>query len=193
MEQAKQLRILDCAARFFAKLGFRKTSISAIATEAGVAKGTVYLAAESKQDLFYQVLHKEIREGIAYGAQRIDPRRAADELLFEVLNADFEFFDDRPLVRDLLVGHASRAVQGRIDQFDELRRLARSNFREVLRLGQRQGLFRLEVDVDQVATLLQDLQVATLLFHDHLEDICAAEHPRWRTTLDLFLRGLRVD
>jgi len=193
VEQAKQEHILTCAARFFARFGFRKTSMAAIANEAGVAKGTVYLAAESKRDLFFRVLHREIREGVAYAAQRIDPRKPADELLAVVLAADFEYFDDRPLVRDLLVGRASRTLEDDVSVFEELRRMARANMGEVIRLGQRQGLFRRDVDVDQVTVLLQDLQVATLLFHDHLENICAIDHPRWRSTLDIFLRGLKVN
>jgi len=48
VEQAKKDCILLEAARAFARFGFKKASIDEIAKEAGVGKGTVYLAAESK-------------------------------------------------------------------------------------------------------------------------------------------------
>ncbi|MGZ5968756.1 MAG: TetR/AcrR family transcriptional regulator, partial [Polyangiales bacterium] len=61
MERAKKECILTEAGKAFTRFGFKKTSVDEIAKKAGVAKGTVYLAAESKEDLFYQVLHRELR------------------------------------------------------------------------------------------------------------------------------------
>ena len=61
MERAKKECILDSAVKAFAKLGFKKASVDDIARDAGVAKGTVYLACESKEDLFFQAgNHHEI-------------------------------------------------------------------------------------------------------------------------------------
>jgi AcrR family transcriptional regulator len=45
MELAKKECILVEAARAFARFGFKKTSVDEIAKAAGVAKGTIYLAA----------------------------------------------------------------------------------------------------------------------------------------------------
>ncbi len=80
MELAKKECILMEAARAFARFGFRKTSVDEIARAAGVAKGTIYLAAESKEDLFYQALHREVRQWVGEVSGLIDPRRPADEL-----------------------------------------------------------------------------------------------------------------
>ena len=54
MDHAKRETILESATRLFARLGFKKCSIDEIARAAGVAKGTIYLACDSKTDLFYQ-------------------------------------------------------------------------------------------------------------------------------------------
>jgi AcrR family transcriptional regulator len=77
----KRETILTCAAKAFSKIGFKKTSIDDIARLAGVAKGTVYLAAPSKEDLFYQVVYREVRQWQAHCFQCIDPRESADALL----------------------------------------------------------------------------------------------------------------
>src|SRR5579862_9122053 len=81
MEQARKECILRSAVKAFTQFGFKKASVEEIAKDAGVAKGTVYLACESKEDLFYQALHREVREWVAEASKMIDPRVPADELL----------------------------------------------------------------------------------------------------------------
>ena len=58
----RETRLLDAAARLFARFGFDKTSVDEIATAAGVSKGAVYLHWPSKFSLFEAVL---LREGLA--------------------------------------------------------------------------------------------------------------------------------
>src|SRR6478736_9851129 len=57
----RETRLLDAAARLFARFGFDKTSVDDIARAAGVSKGAVYLHWPSKFSLFEAVL---IREGL---------------------------------------------------------------------------------------------------------------------------------
>jgi AcrR family transcriptional regulator len=57
----REARLLDAAARLFARFGFDKTSIDEIAREAGVSKGAVYLHWRSKDALFEATL---VREGL---------------------------------------------------------------------------------------------------------------------------------
>src|SRR4030095_2456223 len=102
MERDKKECILSAAARAFARFGFKKTSVDQIAKDAGVAKGTVYLAADTKEDLFYQAVHREVRAWVAETAKVIDPRVPADQLLLLVSQRGFEYLEERPLVRDLL-------------------------------------------------------------------------------------------
>src|ERR1700749_3059887 len=61
LKREKKECILSAATRLFARFGFKKTSVDQIAKDAGVAKGTVYLAADTKEDLFYQAVHRELR------------------------------------------------------------------------------------------------------------------------------------
>jgi len=190
MNHEKRLRILNCAATFFTRFGFRKTSIAEIAKEARVAKGTIYLAAQSKQDLFFQVLHGQVREGLSLSAALIDPRRPAPELLPLVISSELLFFDNKPLVRQLITGQVISQLPNEAVEFDALRDLARQSMVEVLRLGIRQGHFRDDLDPEVIAELLQDLQVSTLMFSGQQVGLNKLTHPRWHTTLDLFNRGL---
>ncbi len=151
MEVAKRDGILSAAAKAFQRFGFKKASIDAIAEAAGVAKGTVYLAAQSKEDLFYQVLHREVRSWAASVAKNLDPRLPADELLAYASDAGVRYFDDHPLVRSLLFGECHLMLPKWKDRLDDLATIGRENVVDILRLGQKQGLFREDLDLDTVA------------------------------------------
>src|SRR5262249_13588476 len=127
MEQSKKECILVAAARAFARFGFKKASVEEIAKDAGVAKGTVYLACDTKEDLFYQAIHREMRAWSAEIAKLIDPRRPADQLLVECARAGLEYMHQRPLVRELLFGQHHLILPEWSERLDELRELGRPN------------------------------------------------------------------
>src|SRR3954451_9244339 len=62
-EQAAATRvlILEAAQRLFEQRGYAATSVGAVATEAGVAPRTVYLAFETKANLLRAVWHRALR------------------------------------------------------------------------------------------------------------------------------------
>lgn len=193
MDPAKKESILEAAARTFSRLGFRRTSIDEIAQQAGVAKGTVYLACESKEDLFYQSVLRDLREWIARLSRFIDPRTPADQLLETMAVASVEYFESHPLVRNLFVGVAYGELPGWADRLDQLRSLGLAHLRELLRLGIGQGVFRTDLDVDETAAVLQDLQHAAYVLQARRGDL---DHEalirRLRVGLRLILDGLRA-
>jgi len=81
-KEARRARVLNAAATAFAEHGYRQTTIDQIAEAAGVAKGSIYLAFNSKEDLFY-CLFEDFTRGVI-GAE-LDPspepgRHACDRL-----------------------------------------------------------------------------------------------------------------
>jgi AcrR family transcriptional regulator len=190
MEAAKRECILVEAARAFARFGFQKASVDEIAKKAGVAKGTIYLAASSKKELFYEVLLREVRGWNAELNKRLDPRKPADELLVQITWDSLTTMDQRPLVRDLLFHKHTEMLPELKDKLSELRRIGMEPVAEVLRLGVRQGRFRKELDVDEVASILLDLHVATLMFHAEGPSPETRLAPRAAASFDLIMRGL---
>ncbi|MFO0665594.1 MAG: TetR/AcrR family transcriptional regulator [Polyangiaceae bacterium] len=188
---SKRECILVEAAKMFARFGFRKTSIDEIAKEAGVGKGTVYLAAESKEELFYQVVHREVRAWQAACAKVVDPRIPADELLLLLYSEAQKHLTANGLVRDLFSGETSKILPNWATRYRELQALGRANVAEVLRIGIRQGLFREELEVDEVAGVLQDLHIASLILTPADASEASLAH-RARVAFDLVLQGLRT-
>lgn len=193
MEWAKRECILASATKAFSKLGFKKASVDDIAKDAGVAKGTVYLACESKEDLFYQAVHRELRAWIAQIAQMVDPRVEADELLRQVAATGFEYLEQHPLVRDLFLGILHGQLPGWSHRFDQLRALGQQNVVEILKLGVHQKRFRKDLDVEETAMILQDMTLAGYLLQTRAGTTARdARERRLKAGLDLVLNGLRA-
>ncbi len=120
-----------------------------------------------------------------------DPRKPADQLLALVAQSGLVYLDAHPLVRELFEGKHNDALPKWARRLDELRVLGRQNVIEILRLGIAQGRFRASLDVDQVAKLLQDLQMSTFVFREQATNQGEPDlERRARAGLDLVLNGL---
>ncbi len=69
-----RLRILQAATEHFLRFGYRKASISDIARDAGVAKGTVYLYFENKNALMFAAIsYEKVRQVEPFNAVMAKP------------------------------------------------------------------------------------------------------------------------
>jgi AcrR family transcriptional regulator len=73
MREATRRRIMHQAASEFARLGFDQANINAIAEQAGIGKGTIYLYFENKRDLFLEMLRSIAQEQLAVIRAAIAP------------------------------------------------------------------------------------------------------------------------
>ena len=192
MVREKKECILVAAAKAFSRFGFKKASIDEIAKDAGVAKGTVYLACDSKEDLFYQALHREVRHWLGEVSKVIDPRMPADELLFVAAQTGFEYLQNNPMVRDLLVGATQLATETWGDKIEELQALGRSNIIEILNIGIRQKRIRPDFDVPELAQILQDMMIVTHLHVARKGGNREGLATRMRNAYELIMNGIRV-
>lgn len=190
MEPAKWEKVVAEAAKAFSRFGFRKTSIDEIARAAGVAKGTVYLGCASKRDLFYQAILRDLRLWNAELAREVDPRVPAEELLLRVARRAIESLDRFPLARDLILDVFAPDLPDYLERLDDLRSQALSTALDILRIGARQGRFRTDLDLVEVAQVFLDLMTATIMFHSRGPDPRARLEKHAAAGLRLFLEGL---
>jgi AcrR family transcriptional regulator len=191
VDQSKRECIVVAAVKCFARFGFKKASVDEIAKDAGVAKGTVYLAAENKEDLLYQAILHELRSWNAEMSKLLDPRKDALELLAELATAGLASLPKRPLIKQLFEGDMHALLPRWQDRFDELTRMGRRNTVEVLQIGINQGRFRADLDTEETATLLMDMQISTMLFHNReTPDRVERMGRRLAAALALIERGL---
>jgi AcrR family transcriptional regulator len=103
---AKRGDIVRAATQLFSRHGFRKTSIDLIATEAQVAKPTVYAHFEDKDALFAAVC-REVTDRVLRDAEdaRTASRHAVDRIagmLSAKFTTVFELVESSPHARELL-------------------------------------------------------------------------------------------
>ncbi len=194
MESAKTESVLDAATEVFGRVGFKKAAVGEIASRAGVGKGTIYLVAASKADLYYRAIAREVAAWTAQIGAAVPLVGDPAEVLRTLLDEESRTLGDRPLVCALLSGRAVAAAPALADRVGGLRLAARKHLRAALRSAARAGVLRLDLDLEEVAVLLQDLQVATLLFHsapdaDEVEREGARYH-RWDTLTTALIEGL---
>ncbi len=188
---SKRDGILTEAAKMFARFGFKKTSIDEIAKEAGVGKGTVYLTADSKEELYYNVVHREVRAWQAACAKAIDPRIPADELLLKLHVEAMRHVENSPLLRDLFRGETRKLLPQWADRFDDLRAIGQMNIAEVIRIGIKQKKFRADLDVEIVSRLLQEFSLLGMILRP-TNQTDEEDQRKAMVGIDLVLRGLNA-
>jgi AcrR family transcriptional regulator len=182
--------VIDAAGRCFGRFGYKKTSMDDVAAEARVAKGTVYLYCDSKQDLFYRAVERELRAWKEDLGSLIEPEIPANEILAEMGRRDATFVEERPLVAELLSGMVDDQLPQFRSEFAQLRAIGLAHVVEVLELGIRQEVFAADLDVVATAKVLQEMQLVGALL-SHRGGLSAREVRRQQiAALRLVLSGL---
>ncbi len=106
----RQEQILGAAATVIARLGYDKTSMSDIADEAGVSRGTVYLYFKGKEDLFEALVYREWMHYAQTWMEYVDsdPRGGT---LGGYFRATLRAINSRPLIASVMC--RDRRVLGR--------------------------------------------------------------------------------
>ena len=150
----KREAILRAAIRVFAHNGYFNSKVADIASEAGVADGTVYLYFKSKEEILHSIFDRSVDEAVAEAKKQLaaisDARDKLRQIAFlhlERLGAD----------RDLAVvfqvelrGSTKFMEEFSAAGFAEYLELIRSTFEE----GQRTGVFRADLNAKVVAKIL---------------------------------------
>lgn len=189
MEPQKQKRILQAAQELFGRHGFKRVAIDEIAKKAGVSKGTVYNFAESKDELYFRVVEEDLAQWVAEAESRMDFTKPADELLLSSGLYSFEYLDNKPTLRQLLVEDLDYSMQVWVKKLDHIRKRCSANSVKILELGIRQGKFRADLDVENAALVLQDILIHSIILKYRRG---VSEALVWASTaMDLILRGLK--
>ncbi|MGI9328496.1 MAG: TetR/AcrR family transcriptional regulator [Pseudomonadales bacterium] len=103
-QRRKRERILSAATDLFVRLGYRKTSLEAVAQDAGVAKGTIYLYYPNKAALVTHAIALEKRTHLAGAAPVFEADASAGEQLRDFIALGFVMVDKMPLTTSLIQG-----------------------------------------------------------------------------------------
>ncbi|HVF55135.1 MAG TPA: TetR/AcrR family transcriptional regulator [Pyrinomonadaceae bacterium] len=150
----KREAIMRAATKVFARNGYFNSKVADIARVAGVADGTVYLYFKSKEEILHSVFERNTTEAIAEGRKQLaeiaDPREKLRRIArshLERLGAD----RDLAIVFQVeLRGSTKFMEEFSAAGLAEYLRLIREAFEE----GQRDGVFRRDLNAKLVAKIL---------------------------------------
>jgi AcrR family transcriptional regulator len=191
VDARKREAIYDAAAEVFSRHGFKQASIDEVARRARVAKGTVYLACRSKEDLFYEAVRRRLDAWSQELSRRLDRPMPPDALLERASVEALGYMDENPLVLDLFLGLYHTELPDWADRFEALRALGQSRVEAILRAGVQGGHFRGGLDVEETASVLLDMQVAIYVWRRRTRAGPRTVRQRQAAALALALDGLR--
>ncbi|MGH9414475.1 MAG: TetR/AcrR family transcriptional regulator [Terriglobales bacterium] len=112
LTEFRETEILAAARKVFGERGFATATVDMIAAEAGVAKGTLYLYYDSKEEIFWAALVSRLRESLDATRQAIAGTQGAEARIRAALRVRFDMFrSDEAFVRMYVTefGHLCRA------------------------------------------------------------------------------------
>ncbi|MGI6567428.1 MAG: TetR/AcrR family transcriptional regulator [Limnochordia bacterium] len=173
--QDKRRDILDAAEQVFTASGFTAAKMDEIAEAAGVAKGTLYLYFDSKQDLFVSLLEERISEYVTAVTNKLEEVSSIQSFVQTLAKVRGQLFVRNQRLLESLLSHS-------LPDFSKELRLRMWDLRKGLEEPAVEALMRLlppdyPVAPLQAAAMVNgalDYTVGTLILHGRpvvLEDI----------------------
>ncbi|MFO7814479.1 MAG: TetR/AcrR family transcriptional regulator [Halanaerobiales bacterium] len=97
--------IMKTAVNLFAEQGFKDTSISNIAKEADVGKGTIYWHFDSKEDLFFSIIEEKGKIYFDKVLQLDRSDLSPEKIIYQYIKGRIEFIDKNYKLAEMLINN----------------------------------------------------------------------------------------
>ena len=155
--EARRVAILDAARSVFSRSGYADTNVEAVASRAGVAKGTIYLYFSSKEEIFLTALLEDCRGLDAVTRERMEAAECWQEKIRAYVSVRLEYLEShREFLRIYLAEVRSSMLRGAAIG-SELGRFARESE------GQLTKVFAAAVATKEIRNIDPELAALTLV------------------------------
>ena len=162
-------RVLEVASTRFRRLGFRHTSVEAITSAAGIAKGSLYLHYPSKQDLYLAAVERAVEDFLATATERMPATEPAPVRLRGLVLAAIESYGADDLLGAPMVDNGELLTPTAAKLARELQRArVMALISETITDGQAEGTIRAELDPDATAKVL--FEIGWRVVRGHLQN-----------------------
>ena len=190
--------ILDAAEREFAVKGFYGARIDVIADQAGINKRMIYAYFISKEELYKKVLFTVYKRMETAERQLQDRALSGVELIRTIIAMYFDFLHQNPsFVAILMWENLNKAAYLKELPAGDIERPTIGFFSDEIRQGKARGLFKPDIDEDQVVISLMTICYANFsngytLSRLFGRDLCSQEmiEIRKQHTIDIILSYL---
>jgi TetR/AcrR family fatty acid metabolism transcriptional regulator len=181
---------MNAAITAFAQNGYHQATMAAVAREAGVAAGTIYLYFKSKDDLLISIFEEKVQGFIDEFHSQLVQEKSAEVKLRKLVQLHLFEMQNRPDLaavfqlelrqsRHFMSSYPKADLKGYFDLIGE-----------IIEEGQQQGLFRKDLYVSAVKRAFfgaMDETVTSWLLAGRNYDLTQMADP----LADLFIRGFR--
>ena len=150
----RRQEILAAAIKVFGKKGFAATCVGDVADAAKIAKGTVYLYFESKEEIYATAVRLAVEQLQAVANERLVKVRGVRERLAVAISVRMEFWKEQINLYRLLLTVGREPQHKR--QTHELLRLGHGHFLRILEEGAAAGELEAR-DFDTIAWAILDM------------------------------------
>lgn len=91
LTEFREAEILHAARKVFGEHGFANASVDMVATEAGIAKGTLYLYFDSKESMFWEAIRARFEEMLDQTKQEMEKETGVEAKLRALVRVRFGF------------------------------------------------------------------------------------------------------
>ena len=159
LPEEKKQRIIEAAIDEFSRYSFHKARVTAIADNAGIAKGSFYQYFEDKKDLYKYLMEIIAEKKLSYINKDMLMNREKYgffQLLREVFLSGIRFAKENP--RLVPIGEMLVADKDLLSElYGEHRYLSYDFFKELLKFGRDKGEIDPDADLDFLARMLSGL------------------------------------
>jgi len=159
-------RILDAAGRLISHYGYDKTTVSDIAREAGVSKGAIYLHWKSKEDLFTDLLNREMDRYVERWLQLMDEDPGGGTFAGIYMNS-LKVVNESPFMQAIF--KRDTKVLGNFSREGHYFRNRTQMRRDFVKMMQQAGAIRDDISAEVIAHIMNMLGVGFVYIGDFVE------------------------
>lgn len=185
----KRHAIVEAAARIFAQAGYDDTEMERVASETGIAKGTVYLYFEGKQDLFFACVDEGMRQMQAVVRAAADRSQEPFARIASGIRAYLTFFDENPHFVELLIQERAIFKDRKRPTYFEYRKANLGPWRDLYTRLAEEGRIRSDLPVERILDTVGSLMYGTM-FTNHFAGRSVSLDEQYRNALDIILFGI---
>ena len=122
---SRREQILSAAVRVFSTRGYRETLVDEIAHEAGVAKGTLYLYFQSKEEMYLEAFRENIEQLHALSVARMDEASSTWDKIKALVAVRLELGETHKDFLRIYLAEFAGSFTGQGEWYERLRSLVR--------------------------------------------------------------------
>ncbi len=134
--------IMKAASNLFSQKSYHDVTMDQIAEEVGVAKGTIYLYFDSKENLYLEILEHTHQTIESILEEEIAKHHPAPQKLKNILRLIFQFYYQNMDVLRILTRDETRLIQEHYEFTERWRHRRIKLYRKILEKGIKEGSFR---------------------------------------------------